>query len=105
MEWGFATAASLFLAIVGVLVYLLQEKREKERQREQLPPGNPDPVVSLLFVAGRPGYRLLEIEPRALSVGSLLDLDGDTYIVARVGPSPYPADRRLCAFVEPRSSP
>ncbi len=56
--------------------------------------------MSLLFVAGRPGYRLVEIEPRPLSIGSLVELEGETYIVARTGRAPLPADDRRCAFVE-----
>ncbi len=63
-------------------------------------PNHPDGSVSLLFLAG-PGYRLLEIEPQTLAVGSALDLDGQTYVVACLKSSPLPADHRRCAYVEP----
>jgi hypothetical protein len=46
---------------------------------------------------------LLEIEPRTLTVGSLLDVEGETHIVAHVGSAPLPADPRRCACVEPSS--
>lgn len=57
-------------------------------------------AVSLLFVAGSE-YRLLEIAPRPLEPGSAIDLDGRTYVVARLGRAPLPADDRRCAYVEP----
>jgi hypothetical protein len=68
------------------------------------PRNHADEAVSLVFVAGL-RYRLLEIEPRLLTPGSDVDLDADldgrTYVVARVGRSPLPADGRRCAYVEP----
>lgn len=107
MEWGStATVVALLAAIVGLALFWKQAKLEKPEQLEQLPPDHPDVPVSLLFVAG-PEYRLLEIEPRVLSAGSVLDLEGRTYVVARLGPAPLPADGRRCAYVEPaaRGSP
>jgi hypothetical protein len=101
LELELTTAAAVLLAILGLALYRLQEKREHQGQIEEPPPGEPEPSVSLLFVAGHPGYRLLEIEPRALTAGSLLDVEGETYVVARVGPAPLPEDSRRCAYVEP----
>jgi hypothetical protein len=101
MDWGSTTSIVLFLAaLVGLALLVKQTKLEKPKQLEQLPPNHPDAPVSLLFVAGH-GYRLLEIEPRALSAGSVLDLEGRTYVVAHLGPAPLPADGRRCAYVEP----
>jgi hypothetical protein len=94
---------ALLAAIVGLALFLKREKPEKPEkpeQPEQLPPTHPDTPVSLLFVAGH-GYRLLEIEPRALTAGSVLDVEGQTHVVARLGPAPLPADGRRCAYVEP----
>jgi hypothetical protein len=108
LEWGFTTAASVLLALGGLTLYLLRRIREQPRQprqRRQLPRSDPEPAVSLLFVAGHSGYRLLQIEPRALSAGARLNLDGVLHNVARVGPAPLPADPRRCAFVEPSWDP
>ena len=113
MEWGSTTTVvSLLAAIVGVAFLLMRampdkrrkptkpKKPEKPEQLEELPQSNSGASVSLLFMAG-PRYRLMEIEPRALSAGSVLDLEGRTYVVARLGPAPLPADGRRCAYVEP----
>ena len=104
MEWGSTTTVvALLAAIVGVALLLMHEKPEKPEKPEQLEKQSPrrsDAPVSLLFMAG-PRYRLMEIEPRALRAGSVLDLEGRTYVVARLGPAPLPADGRRCAYVEP----
>jgi hypothetical protein len=67
---------------------------------EDIRPSVAEAPVSLLFAAGA-AYRLLEIEPRALTAGSTVDLDGQTYVVARLGRAPLPADGRRCAYLEP----
>lgn len=56
-------------------------------------------AVSLLFVPG-PTYRLVEVEERELAQGSPVDMDGATYVVARLGRAPFPGDRRSCAYLE-----
>jgi hypothetical protein len=60
------------------------------------------PVVgapALAFVPGR-AYGLVELESEApAAVGDRLELDGVEYVVARVGPSPLPADSRRCAYL------
>jgi septal ring factor EnvC (AmiA/AmiB activator) len=56
--------------------------------------------VRLAFVPGR-RYELAEIEPTAVAGGETLVVDGLTYTVARVGPSPLPGDRRRCAYLLP----
>lgn len=65
--------------------------------------------VELVFVPGE-RYRLVEIEASELRPGAPFELDGDPFVVARMGPSPLPADGRRCAylvrgtrFVEPSS--
>jgi len=65
------------------------------------PDSEPAPAgeVSLLFVPG-PGYRLVEIEPRPLTAGASMELDGAQYVVARLGRAPLPADTRRCAYLE-----
>jgi hypothetical protein len=54
--------------------------------------------AELAFVPG-PSYRLVEIEPVHLVTGGGMELDGGQYVVARVGASPLPGDRRRCAYL------
>lgn len=54
--------------------------------------------AELLFVPG-PSYRLLESEHAEIRRGTALDLDGEEYVVAKVGPSPLPGDGRRCAYL------
>jgi chromosome segregation ATPase len=56
-------------------------------------------TVSLLFVPG-PEYRLVETEGAPLSSGVDVEVDGETYVVTRVGRVPLPGDTRLCAYLE-----
>ncbi len=101
MEWeSTTTIVGLMAAIVGVAIYLKQAKLETAEAPEQLPP-SADAAVALLFMAAGSGYRLLEVEPRALTAGSILHLEGQAYVVARLGPAPLPTDSRRCAYVEP----
>lgn len=64
----------------------------------------PDPGTShLLFVPGG-RYRLEEAEGPAPGVADEVVIDERRYRVFRVGSSPLPGDRRLCAYVEPVAS-
>ena len=56
------------------------------------------PRVELAFVPGI-DYRLVEIEHRDLTPGVTIELEGEEYVVARMGPSPLPGDRRRCAYL------
>ena len=55
-------------------------------------------VVELAFVPGV-AYRLKQIEPAGLTPGSAIAVEGAEYLVARLGPSPLPADTRRCAYL------
>ncbi|MGI8862338.1 MAG: hypothetical protein ACR2GV_06405 [Gaiellaceae bacterium] len=55
-------------------------------------------VVALAFVPGI-AYRLMEIEPTPLIAGAAFELEGGEYNIARIGPSPLPADDRRCAYL------
>jgi chromosome segregation ATPase len=55
--------------------------------------------VTVLFVPG-PAYRLVEVEHSSLTVGASVELDGELYVVSRVGRAPLPGDPRACAYVE-----
>jgi hypothetical protein len=56
------------------------------------------PELHLAFVPGA-GYRLRELDPVRVDAGATLSLDGDEYVVSRIGPSPLPADPRRCAYL------
>lgn len=53
---------------------------------------------ALLFVPGA-AYRLLDAGPEEVVPGSTLEIEGDDYVVARIGRSPLPGDRRRCAYL------
>lgn len=61
-------------------------------------PGD-EKTVGLFFVPGA-AYTLVAVEPRKLRPGSTLDLDGETFIVTRLGAAPLPGDTRSCAYLE-----
>lgn len=58
-----------------------------------------DLSAHLLFVAGD-RYRLVVANGPAPMAGAAIQLDGATYSVSRIGPSPLPADRRRCAYLD-----
>jgi hypothetical protein len=56
----------------------------------------------LLFVPRPAGYELVERPGEPPSPGERIDLGedgGDVFVVAKVGPSPLPADDRPCAYL------
>jgi hypothetical protein len=53
----------------------------------------------LRFVWKTSGYELSEHEGEVPAVGSEVEADGTTLVVTKVGPSPLPHDKRLCAYV------
>ena len=55
--------------------------------------------VGLLFVPGT-AYALVEVESRALTPGAEVVHEGTSFVVARLGPAPFPGDRRTCAYLE-----
>ena len=74
---------------------------EPER-REPSPRPEPEPEAEgfVLFAGGPSGYGLLERDGSPPARGSELELEGERYVVLRLGPSPLPGDRRRCAFLE-----
>jgi hypothetical protein len=68
---------------------------------------NPAPSVEghVLLVPSPDGYRLLEREGAPPAQGDLLDVDNDRFSVLRLGPSPLPADRRRCAYLQREEPP
>jgi hypothetical protein len=53
--------------------------------------------ATLAFVGGE-RYELVEIDVLA-ERGSAVEIEGDSYVVAKVGPSPLPGDARRCAYL------
>jgi hypothetical protein len=72
-------------------------------ERDDIPGSDEEPAetaVQLAFVPGGSGaYRLVTLEHAALASGSALEIDGRQYVVARIGPSPLPGDRRRCVYL------
>ena len=54
----------------------------------------------LLFVPAPSGYALVEWPGPSPASGTLLDVDGSSFVVRRVGASPLPARGLRCAFLE-----
>ena len=67
---------------------------------------NPGPAPDgwLAFVHSPDGYRLLEREGGPPVGAATIELEGGSFVVLRLGPSPLPGDRRRCAFVEQEPS-
>jgi hypothetical protein len=73
---------------------------------EPAQPAEAEPVPGhVLFVAAPAGYRLLQRDGAPPAWGEALELEGVGFRVVRLGPSPLPADRRRCAFVERQEPP
>ena len=53
----------------------------------------------VLFVWKTSGYELVEREGDPPPVGGEVELDGQPLRVTKVGPSPLPGDRRICAYL------
>ncbi|MGI8479199.1 MAG: hypothetical protein ACR2M2_04990 [Gaiellaceae bacterium] len=80
-----------------------REEQLSEREAEIVRPGSArSDLVLLAFVPGA-AYQLREIEPAPLTPGGILKLEDDEYVVARIGPSPLPADDRRCAYLVQRA--
>ena len=54
----------------------------------------------LLFVPSSSGYALIDFDGPDPPSGTLLDVDGVSYVVRRVGASPFPGDRLRCVYLD-----
>lgn len=59
------------------------------------------PQQHLLFVWRPTGYRLEERDGEPPAVGSEVEVEEGAQRVGKIGPSPLPADSRLCAYLQP----
>lgn len=57
------------------------------------------------FVASPDGYRLATSDERCARAGDVVEIDGRSFVVTRVGRSPLPDDARPCAFLALAISP
>jgi hypothetical protein len=78
---------------------------ETEPEPEPAPTAALEPPQSaseghVLLVGDAAGYRLLEREGSPPGRGDVLEVGEARLRVIRLGPSPFPADARRCAFVE-----
>ena len=78
-------------------------EREDRLSEEAAARAKPAPAAAsagaeLAFVPG-PRYRLVEVAVPPFEPGGVLELDGEEYVVARIGPSPLPCDGRRCAYL------
>lgn len=71
---------------------------EAEQRASSVVTDEPAESAELAFVSG-PSYRLVERPAGALVPGGTVEVDDAEYVVARIGPSPLPGDRRRCAFL------
>jgi hypothetical protein len=53
----------------------------------------------LLFVWKPSGYELVQQEGEPPAVGARVEVDGNTFEVTKLAPSPLPGDRRVCAYL------
>jgi hypothetical protein len=73
-------------------------RRTSGRAPEQAPEVSATGYVS--FFPGEDGYRLRDAAGPCPAVGEELDQDGRSYLVLKVGSSPFPNDARPCAYLE-----
>ena len=56
-------------------------------------------LTHLRFVLRAGGYTVTQSEGEPPEIGQLVELDGERFVVAKTGPSPFPYDRRPCAYL------
>jgi hypothetical protein len=64
----------------------------------------PGAAGHILYVSGD-GYRMVERDGSAPDLDARVELDGQEFLVTRIGRSPLPGDQRACAFLEPAGPP
>ena len=84
-------------------------QREEEAARrvsapEPVTASEPDPAVGHILVLADGGWRMIERDGPAPAVDTTVDVDGDAYVVTRVGRPSLPGDRRARAYLEPERS-
>ena len=62
--------------------------------------GTSAPSGHLLFVWSPQGWMLREREGDVPPRGTVVEEDGTSLRISKVGPSPFPGDRRPCAYTQ-----
>ena len=62
--------------------------------------GHPDSSGHLLFVWSPNGWTLQQRDGEVPAVGSTVEADEKLLRISKVGPSPFPGDRRPCAYTQ-----
>jgi hypothetical protein len=60
-------------------------------------------TAHLLFVPSPARYALVEVDGPPPSEGAEVELEERLFVVAKVGPAPFPDEPRACAFLLPRT--
>jgi hypothetical protein len=90
VERGLISADDLYEVVV--------ESGRPEVATESVPVEEVQP--GLVFLFPRAGeYELVEREGATPAPGELVELEGESFVVARVGRSPLPYDRRSCVYL------
>jgi hypothetical protein len=94
--------AELIERVVALLDGVTLAPEPPAREALVLNQHNPPPAADgwLAFVHSPDGYRLLEQAGEPPVRNTTVELDGGTFTVLRLGPSPLPGDGRRCAFAE-----
>jgi signal peptidase I len=98
-ELALAEAEASVAARVATIEQRENEIRIAEEAAEQEPPLEEEPQAHLVFSPGPTGYTMLEHEGPTPPSGAVVERDGVTYTVSRVGRSPLPGDARRCAYL------
>ena len=72
--------------------------------REPAAASEPDPAAGHILVLADGGWRMIERDGPAPAVDTTVDVDGDAYVVTRVGRPSLPADGRARVYLEPERS-
>lgn len=78
---------------------------EPAREPAATPTHPPGEAAWVAFVASPHGYRIVAGAGAAPERGRVLEFEGTPHRVVKIGPSPLPADRRRCVYVEREEAP
>jgi hypothetical protein len=78
----------------------LQAVQTELAERPEQPPVEEPAATHVVFLPSAKGYALAELPGPTPDPGAYEDVDEVRFVVSRIGPSPLPADRRRCAYLE-----
>ncbi len=98
LETAVAVGASRVAELEAELAVL--RERAEQPQEAEAPQEATSAPAHLLFVPSVSGYTLVGFEGPHPASGTLLDVDGVSHVVRRVGASPFPGDRLRCVYLD-----